>query len=328
MKNKWIILSILVFICSFGIHKPVYAAPLHVPTAYELIDAVNAYRAANGLAALAIDPILMISAQTHAEYLASQSDSVSGHVGAGGTDADARAAALGYPQVEALDINENWASLPASVDLNTLIYSVWGDSQHTHTMLHQMGQHVGAGVAVSGDNVIYVLNVAAFWGNGAYTVQPTSDAYPGLTSGDASSASISQYIAAVTVADPDKDGKVYHQVLQGQTLWSIATAYGVTTDQIRQLNGLTSESMIYMGQKLLIMIIPTPTMVPTTTIGILYANSTPLPGLTHTPTLSPPAESQSSQSGAQWISDQWIVIGIISIVILGFILIFIGQRSS
>lgn len=328
MKNKWIVFSILLFLCSFGIPKPVYAAPLQVPSAYELIDAVNAYRAANGLAALAIDPILMISAQTHAEYLASQGDSVSGHVGAGGTDADARAAALGYPQVEALDINENWASLPASADLNTLIYDVWGDSQHTHTMLHQMGQHVGAGVAVSGDNVIYVLNVAAFWGNGAYTVQPTSDAYPGLTSGDGSSASISQYIMGVTVADPDKEGKVYHQVLQGQTLWSIATAYDVTVDQIRQLNGLTSESMIYMGQKLLIKIIPTPTMVPTTTIGILYANSSPQSDLTQIPTLSSPTAANQTQNGSQWISDQWIVIGIIAVVVLGFILIFIGQRSS
>ena len=328
MKRKWIVFSILLFLCSFGIPKPVYAAPLQVPTAYELIDAVNTYRAANGLAALAIDPILMISAQTHAEYLASQGDSVSGHVGAGGTDADARAAALGYPQVEALDINENWASLPASADLNTLIHGVWGDSQHTHTMLHQMGQHVGAGVAVSGDNVIYVLNVAAFWGDGAFTVQPTSDAYPGLTSGDSSSASISQYIAAVTVADPDKDGKVYHQVLQGQTLWSIATAYGVTTEQIRQLNGLTSESMIYMGQKLLIMIIPTPTMVPTTTIGILYANSSPMPDRTFAPTLAASVETHPSQGGSQWISDQAIVIGIIAVVILGFLLIFIGQRAS
>ena len=327
MRSKWILLSILLSLCSLGFSKPMPAVVQQAPTAYELIDAVNAYRTANGLAPLAIDSLLMIAAQTQADYLASQEGSGSGHVGAGGTDADARAAALGYPQVPGLDINENWASVPASVDLNTLIHDVWGDSQHTHTMLHQMGQHVGAGVAVSGDNVIYILDVAAFWGDAAFTVQPTSNAYPGLTSGDSSGVSVSQYIAPVTVADPDAEGMVYHQVQQGQTLWSIATTYGVTIDQIRQLNGLNSESMIYLGQKLLIKIVPTPSLVPSTTIGIFPENSL-VPYFTLTSAFSSPTVSQQIQGESSRTNDQWILIGIIAIVILGFILIFIGQRSS
>ena len=327
MKKQWIVLSILFVFGCLVITKPVHAAPLQVPTPYELIDAVNAYRVANGLAPYAIDSILMISAQTHAEYLASQEGEYSGHVGVGGTDADARAAALGYPQVPGLDINENWASLPISADLDTLMFTVWGDSQHTHTMLHQMGQHVGAGVAVSGDNVIYVLDVAAFWGDAGLTVQPTSDAYPGLSSGNSSGVSISQYMAPVQIAEPNEEGRVIHTVLQGQTLWSIATTYGVKIDQICQLNGLTSESMIYAGQKLLIKIVPTPSTVPTTTSGVFFeGKSTPL--LTLTSTILSPASSQQDKGDQSFVNDQWVIIGIIAIAVLGFALIFFGQRSS
>ncbi len=148
-EKKWVALSIVILLGCCAMPKPVQAAPQRAPTAYELIDAVNAFEYP-GIGSYAIVPILMIAAQTHAEYLASQTGQYSGHVGEGGTDADARAAALGYPQVPGLDINENWASLPASEDLDTLLFTVWGDDQHTHTMLHQMGQHVGAGVAVSG----------------------------------------------------------------------------------------------------------------------------------------------------------------------------------
>ena len=324
MAKQLRIISIL-FLCSCAMVKPVHAAPLLVPSAYDLVDAVNAYRAANGLPALVIDPLLMLSAQMHAEYLASQEGGMSGHVGEGGTDADARAAAVGYAQVPGLDINENWTSLPLDADLHTLIYSAWGDSVHTHTMLHQMGQHVGAGVAVSGNSVIYVLNVAAFWGDAGLTVQPTSGAYPGLASGE----SVSQYIAPVQIAEPDEQGRVIHQVLQGQTLWSIATTYGVTIDQIRQLNGLTSDSMIYAGDKLLIKIVPTPSSVPSVTTA-------PLPSTSFENYLSvssdlPPMETASAPGGSgnePLGDDQFVFIGIIIIAILGFALVFLGQRDE
>ncbi len=323
MKQLRIVL--IIFLCSCAMIKPVYAAPLLVPSVYDLIDAVNVYRAANGLPALAVDPLLMLSAQMHAEYLAAQEGTMSGHVGEGGTDSDARAAAVGYAQVPGLDINENWASMPLDADLHTLIYIAWGDSVHTHTMLHQMGQHVGAGVAVSGDSVIYVINVAAFWGDGGLTAQPTSDAYPGLASG----ASVSQYIAPVQIAESDKQGRVIHQVLQGQTLWSIATTYGVTIEQIQQLNGLTSNSMIYAGDKLLIKIVPTPSTVPSVTIAPL-----PLTTFEYYSSVSPEFQSTKTvfttdkNNDRSLDSDQFVFIGIVIIAILGFALVFLGQRDE
>lgn len=249
---------------------------------------------------------------------------MSGHVGVGGTDADARAAALGYPQVPGLDINENWAVLPVDADLDTLIHSAWGDSQHTHTMLHWMGQHVGAGVAMQDDSVVYVLNVAAFWGDAGLTVQPTTDAYPGLVDGDIS---ISQYIAPVQIAEPDDQGRVYHQVLQGQTLWSIATTYGVTIDQIRTYNGLTSESMIYVGQRLLVMLVPTPSAVPPVTQAPLITDisTSQKESTTDMITTASPDEAQpepAAEGGA------WVLPGILLIAVLGFALVLMGQRRS
>lgn len=325
MKTKWLIL-LAVIVCSVRLVSPVLADAEEVPTAYDLIDAVNAYRSANGLPILYIDPLLMLSAQMHAEYLASQGNWVSGHVGAGGTDADARAAAVGYPQVPGLDINENWAMVPVTYDLNSLIRGLWGDPAHTHTMLHWQGQHVGAGVALKGDQqVVYVLNVAAFWGDGGLTQQPTSGAYPGLARGD-TAMSLSQYMAPVQIEDPDERGWVIHHVLPGQTLWTIATTYGVKIDDILRLNALSSDSMIYVGQELLIKIIPTATVVPSVTMGNIQTVTMVQDQIaTHIPTEKNTVEK--SYTGAS-VGDQTVMVGILVIAVLGFGLVILGQRRT
>jgi membrane-bound lytic murein transglycosylase D len=44
---------------------------------------------------------------------------------------------------------------------------------------------------------------------------------------------------------------VYHTVQKGDSLWSIANRYkGASVDEIRRLNGLKPNSMIFPGQKL------------------------------------------------------------------------------
>ena len=84
------------------------------------------------------------------------------------------------------------------------------------------------------------------------------------------------YIPVVT-ATPNPDGSIWHIVKSGQTLIFIAAAYGVTVEQIKTLNSLTS-NVIHIGQKLLIRPAYTPTLTPTIT-------ETPLPP---TPTAIPP----------------------------------------
>jgi LysM repeat protein len=56
----------------------------------------------------------------------------------------------------------------------------------------------------------------------------------------------------VSVQEARADGSVWHVVQPGETLLAIASAYGVTTDTILELNNLTNASFIYSGQELLI----------------------------------------------------------------------------
>lgn len=42
----------------------------------------------------------------------------------------------------------------------------------------------------------------------------------------------------------------YHEVKQGQTLWSIARAYGVDVHTLARVNKLSATTTLYMGQKL------------------------------------------------------------------------------
>ena len=224
-------------------------AQAQVSSGYDLIAAVNALRANHGLTPYHVDPLLMLSAQMQADYLASQSPGpVSGHVGPGGTDADARALAVGFPYVQGLDINENWAAMPVDMSFNEIFNTVWSDAAHQHTMLHQRGQLAGAGVAIAGDTMYLILDVAAYWGDAGKTPWPTSSAY-GTKDG---TPGVSQYIAPVKVATPQADGSIVHQVQSGQSLWSIAIKYGVKIDAIRSLNHIAPDEMIYIGQKLVI----------------------------------------------------------------------------
>jgi len=154
------------------------AVPVHPLTSYDVITAVNALRASYGLTPYTVDNLLMLAAQGQADYLASIAQNIgNGYIGPGGTDADARALAVGYPYVEGFDINENWASIPLGMSIESLIATGWSDDVHMHTMLHEHDQHIGAGVAVSGSTAyIVVVDVVAHWGDAGLTPQPVNSA--------------------------------------------------------------------------------------------------------------------------------------------------------
>jgi LysM repeat protein len=313
-----------------------------VPTGYDLIAAVNALRASNGLHAYGIDPLLMLSAQMQAEYLASQAPGpVSGHAGPGGTDADARASAVGFPYVAGLDIIENWASMPVGSSFTELFNGGWSDAVHQHTMLHQFGQLAGAGIAVSGDRMYIILDVAAYWNDAGKTPRPTSSGYgvPGSPGG------VSQYIAPVKIATPLADGSLIHQVQSGQSLWSIAIKYGVKIDLIRRLNNISPDGTIYIGQKLIIRGpgLSTPTALQVTETPALsdflppsskaQVVSTPLSLLTVSPpqTIDPNGIfltplSLPTVSPPQTIDPNGIFLILFVLCGAGVVLVFIGMR--
>ncbi len=298
------------------------AARVQSLTAYELISAVNVLRASHGLAAYGIDPLLMLSAQMQADYIASQaSNSVNGHVGPGGTDADARAFAVGFTYVQGLDINENWCVEPVGTSFDAIVNGVWSDALHMHTMLHPHGQLAGAGISVTGNMMYIILDVAAYWGDAGKTPWPTSSAYTSSNN----PAGISQFIAPVKVATPRPDGSVVHLVQSGQSLWSIATGYGTTIDSIRRLNNLGESATIYIGQKLLIN--PPGSLTPTP----VEKTSTPSMGdylLPHVPSAEweTAAETTPSLKTSPIIDPNSIFLLLFVLCGAGVILIFIGRQ--
>ncbi len=59
-------------------------------------------------------------------------------------------------------------------------------------------------------------------------------------------------VGMVVTSTPDADGKIIHVVQPYQTLITIAQAYNVSVDSILALNGLTMDSVLQIGEKLLI----------------------------------------------------------------------------
>lgn len=75
----------------------------------------------------------------------------------------------------------------------------------------------------------------------------------------------------------DADGTIYVQVQQQDTLWAIAATYGLTLNELLQLNNLTEDSFVQPGQLLIIgYATPVPTETPPT--------ETPRPTLPPPPT--------------------------------------------
>lgn len=70
----FIIISLLILLTVFAFPRPSQAesaaAPEFVNTPHDLINAVNALRASNGLPAYGINSILMFAAQSHADFMA------------------------------------------------------------------------------------------------------------------------------------------------------------------------------------------------------------------------------------------------------------------
>ena len=250
MRSKCTKKFILIGLAVFQILFMTAAVPVHLFTSYDVIAAVNALRASYGLPPYDVDNLLMLAAQGQADYLASIAPNVgNGHVGPGGTDADARALAVGYPYVEGLDINENWASIPLGMSIESLIATEWSDDVHMHTMLHERGQYIGAGVAVSGSTAYIVVDVAAYWGDMGLTPQEENSS---SGSNAATQQVVSNFIAPVVLAEPRSDGSIVHLTQSGQSLWLLALHYDVSIDRLRELNQMGADDVIYIGQEILI----------------------------------------------------------------------------
>jgi len=243
----WVVLILLIMVSHFS---PVHAEE-GIPSPSEIIDAVNTLRAELGLPPLEVDPILMMIAQRQSDYQASIGTVT--HYGPEGTRATERATAAGYGGGERVIVAENVASLSGSVDIHQLLYEFWGDALHWNTMTKSTYRHIGVGVTVSGD-MVYITLDAGWVANpsGKYTPKPPPTGQP-----DTQTSSQPAWIVPVTTVTPQPDGVIKHIVKFGQTLWGIATAYGLTVEDLARYNGLDPKNaVIYPEQAIYI---PTPT---------------------------------------------------------------------
>jgi len=241
------------------------AAP-RFSTAYELIDAVNGLRARNGLPAYTVNSILMGTAQSQADYMASIGSVT--HTGPGGASFSDRLIAAGYSFSFR---SENIISGDPDASGWSLVTSpAWADADHQHTMLSPDLCEIGAGVAVKEGRAYYVLDAACPSGSsGGSTPVPYTPIAGTIPPGGGGAAT------AVIVAPntPKPDGSTSHIIQPGEALWSIAIAYKTTIAELKAINRLTSDS-IYPGDTLIIFL-PKATQTPAPT-----ATATPIPTAT------------------------------------------------
>jgi LysM repeat protein/uncharacterized protein YkwD len=205
----------------------------------ELIAAMNALRVANGHPALIEDPIIDAVAQSTAEIMAASQ--MSSHIG----DVRGRLAAAGYGGGATVWATENFAVGNMSIDE---IMVVWSDSAHMLPAVVAAYCNVGAGVARSSNGMYYYILQAAYTSAracGEYT-SPAGSSPPSGPS------PVSQLIIPVKVATPDVDGKIYHVVEAGQSLWAIAIAYHITIHDLEVWNNISRETSLQIGQRLFI----------------------------------------------------------------------------
>jgi len=223
------------------------------PTGYDIAAVVNAYRAANGYYQLNPHTQVMAAAQAHADWIVETGQV--GHIGASGSDETIRVSWTGYGGGAMIQCDENWSS-GSSID--EVMAGSWSDWTHQEVMLNAWGNlytDIGGGVASQGNGrYVFVLNVCMVVGQGySGDVPDSSGSVPDATTNPLATADLTNYVYGVTRATPLADGTIKHTVLYGQTLTSIAEAYGIAIDTLQSLNEMAADdTVIWPEQELLI----------------------------------------------------------------------------
>jgi len=290
--------------------------------AYDMVNGINELRAANGLGPYSINASLMAAAQYHADWITATNQG--GHTGEGGSSAYDRAISFGYGGGVGVSVTENWAR-GYGLSVYDCIYTMWNDPDHWNNMLHTYHNEIGVGVSVNADNfVTYVVN----FGHVTGSAPPP----PVLTPIYQTQA---PYIAPLQTSTPNPDGSIYHVVKINEFPITIATAYGITLEDLFRLNNLTEESSIYPGEILVIRLSTTPepsatpevtnTVPPTAT---LKPSNTPRPSLTPYQTAAPTPKPDKSPGLVLRIfsgESKYLAFGLIGISILGIVLMVISS---
>ena len=208
-------------------------------TPYDLIAAMNSLRVSNGLPVLIEDPIVDAVAQYTAETMAA--NQMSTHIG----NVRGRLAAAGYGDGATVWATENFAYGFMSIDE---IMVAWSDPAHMAPATVAAYCHVGAGKAKASNGMYYYILQAAY--TSEHACGPYN--YPGGGTPPPNPNPVQQVIVPVRLATPDADGKIFHVVEAGQSLWAIAVAYHITIKDLEIWNNISRNTAIRIGQRLFI----------------------------------------------------------------------------
>ncbi|MGB9641520.1 MAG: CAP domain-containing protein [Anaerolineales bacterium] len=298
---------------------------------YQVIALVNQVRASYGLGALQANAALMSAAQGHSNYQASVGSLT--HTGEGGSSPLSRAMAAGYGGGAKVYVSENiYGGNDASP---SQAVSWWqSDSLHLQTMINPNAVDAGAGVASAGSMVYYTLDVG-------YVAGQASDGGTAAPVVSGTRPPTAVPIIPIQTATPNADGSIVHVVQSGQALWNIAAAYKIPLADLLSINGLTSDSLIYPGQKILVKkgaevtatnaVTQTPktTSSPTQTQVLIPLNTT-VPGaytsFTDTPQMLKTEVVSREKNGASKTDPiRWLILGLF---LVGGALILIGSLAK
>ena len=297
-----------------------------VPDPYELITRVNWLRNGNGYAALEIDPILMASAQAVAEGWA-----YNNYLDHSGNTRE-KLIAAGYGAGDLPWGTENVAS-GHNMSISDVLVGPWNDALHAIPWVNPNYRHIGAAI-VELDGVFFYVLHAGYTSNGIYEPGKISTPDPNATpdpAGTPTSAAVSQLVIAVWTAVPNEDGRIVHEVRPGQTLWTIADAYGSSVADLAAINGLSADNpILYVGQELLIRVI-SPALTGTTTPTMIQASKTPTPEATLTglPAALVSTAPTTAISQTDYDSrERWWLFGILAMLGVGLMLVTLGNFST
>ncbi len=303
MKRIWMLFPLLAW--TFSLLLPRGVGAQSVPSAEEVIAEVNDLRAENDLPPYELDSILMVIAQQQAEFMAGRGTIT--HFGEDGARPYQRALKGGYAVAGDLTFGGFFSeNIDAGEGLTPEeVVEGWAqDATELKAMLSADFEDIGVGVTTEDGITYYVLDVGKSTGLSVGT--PIASPAVIFTSRPGTPGT---EVAPVFTSTALEDGSTYHIVEADQALWSIAQAYGLTIDELKQLNRLVSDE-IFIGQKLLISHVDTPTptveVLSTATFGIPTSTATRRVTPTVTSTSTPlPAAPQSLQGGGT------IVLGIV-----------------
>lgn len=275
----FILFILLALISNSFVEAETSKQPPNESTSYDLINAVNALRAAYGLPAYSINSILMFTAQNQADFMLSNGIVV--HTGPGGSTVTQRLLAAGYPLGGDLSLggfrSENIIAIHVNMSAEDAVSAWMGDAPHQYTMLSPDLTEIGGGVAVVNGLAYYVIDCARPAANGV------SQASTPVIGSGATIPAVEAAVSPVVLSTPNESGEVIHEIQPGQTLWQIAISYGVKIDELKRLNNLFDDN-IYPGNKLLVKREVTLTSQPPTAAATLERTATSSPSATSAPT--------------------------------------------